>query len=111
MDRLYDENSEFNNLNHLFLMALKYVASMPFGIVVEKWRWEVFSGLPMDAWNRKWWYLREQYEGISHPFNGINNNISFDAGALYEIPADLQYIRLSNKLCSLKYKSSKFTWY
>ena len=45
--------------------ALDGVAFLPFGLLVDKWRWQVFSGeLTPDTYNSGWWALREQYQGV-----------------------------------------------
>ena len=51
---------------------------MPYGLVVDKFRWDIFSGLPEEKWNERWTELRLQYQGISSPtdldgFNAAGN--------------------------------------
>jgi peptidyl-dipeptidase A len=77
-----------------FLMrrALDKVAFLPFGLVVDQWRWKVFSGeVPPDRYNEGWWALREQYQGVAAPV--ARSEADFDAGAKYHVPANTPYTR------------------
>ncbi len=72
--------------------ALGKVAFLPFGILVDQWRWGVFSGeIPSDAYNAGWWKLREKYQGIRAP-NARGEDL-FDPGAKYHIPGNTPYSR------------------
>ncbi|KAJ6635505.1 Angiotensin-converting enzyme, partial [Pseudolycoriella hygida] len=84
-------DSEADNINALYKMALERVAFLPFGLLIDKWRWDVFDGTtPESQWNQHWWELREKYQKIKAPtFRGEE---FFDPGAKYHIPADSQYI-------------------
>lgn len=80
-----------DNINALFKMALERVAFLPFGLLIDKWRWDVFSGsVKEDKWNQHWWELREKYQKVSPP--STRNESFFDPGAKYHIPADSTYI-------------------
>jgi peptidyl-dipeptidase A len=72
--------------------ALDKVAFLPFGIMIDKWRWKVFSGEvgPKD-YNDAWWDLRLQYQGIAPALP--RGNAEFDAGAKYHIAANVPYAR------------------
>jgi peptidyl-dipeptidase A len=72
--------------------ALEKVAFLPFGIAVDQWRWKVFSGEvgPTD-YNRTWWEVRTQYQGIAPP--SPRGEDEFDAGAKYHVPANVPYMR------------------
>jgi peptidyl-dipeptidase A len=84
-------DSEADNINALFHMALERVAFLPFGLLIDMWRWDVFSGeVPESEWNKHWWELREKYQKIKSP--SIRDEEFFDPGAKYHIPADSQYI-------------------
>ena len=84
-------DTEEDNINALFKMALERVAFLPFGLLIDKWRWDVFSGeVKEDKWNAHWWSLREKYQKIKAPIDRSEND--FDPGAKYHIPADSQYI-------------------
>jgi peptidyl-dipeptidase A len=77
----------------LLRMALDKVAFMPFGLLVDKWRWQVYSGqTPTSAYNTDWWKLRTQYQGIVPP-GGARPADAFDAGAKYHVPANVPYTR------------------
>lgn len=40
-------------------MALQKIAFLPFGYLIDQWRWGVFSGrTPPERYNSEWWYLR-----------------------------------------------------
>ncbi|MFZ6649550.1 M2 family metallopeptidase [Undibacterium sp. TJN25] len=72
--------------------ALEKVAFLPFGYLVDQWRWQVYSGKvdPKD-YDKVWWELREKYQGIKRPAPMEDNG--FDAGAKYHVPADTPYAR------------------
>lgn len=72
-------------------MALQRVAFLPFGLLIDKWRWDVFSGaIPENQWNQHWWNLRQRYQKIQAP--SVRGEEFFDPGAKYHVPADSQYI-------------------
>jgi peptidyl-dipeptidase A len=72
--------------------ALEKVAFLPFGLLIDKWRWDVFSGKTKPAdYNKAWWELRRRYQGIDAP--GPRTEEDFDAGAKYHIPANVPYTR------------------
>src|SRR6185503_15027085 len=58
--------SDKGEINVLLKMALEKVAFLPFGKLIDQWRWDVFSGKtkPSD-YNKAWWALRLQYQGVS----------------------------------------------
>ncbi|MFZ6816471.1 M2 family metallopeptidase [Undibacterium sp. Rencai35W] len=76
----------------LLSRALEKVAFLPFGYLVDQWRWKVYSGkvAPKD-YDKVWWELREKYQGIKRPAPMEENG--FDAGAKYHVPADTPYAR------------------
>lgn len=72
-------------------MALERVAFLPFGLLIDKWRWEVFSGeVTEEKWNERWWELREKYQKVSPP--SARDETFFDPGAKFHVPGDSQYI-------------------
>lgn len=76
----------------LLRSALDKVAFLPFGLMVDKWRWQVFSGeISPDEYNQGWWDLREQYQGLKPPVERSEED--FDPGAKYHIPANTPYSR------------------
>ncbi len=57
-----------DDVEFLLRMALDKVAFLPFGLLVDQWRWKVFSGeIPPAQYNDAWWALREQYQGVAAP--------------------------------------------
>ncbi len=79
-------------LNFLMKMALDKVAFLPFGLLIDKWRWDVFNGkTPKAKYNEAWWALRSKYQGVSAPTP--RSEADFDPGAKYHIPASTPYIR------------------
>ncbi|MCB1033313.1 MAG: M2 family metallopeptidase [Acidobacteria bacterium] len=80
------------DLGLLLRMAMDKVAFLPFGLLVDQWRWKVFSGeVGPDAYNASWWTLREKYQGISAPVARSEQN--FDAAAKYHVSAVVPYSR------------------
>ncbi|KAB2907528.1 MAG: M2 family metallopeptidase [Kofleriaceae bacterium] len=72
--------------------ALEKIAFLPWGLLVDKWRWEAFSGKITPAqWNDRWWELRRQYQGIVSPVPRAATD--FDPGAKYHVPANTPYLR------------------
>ena len=72
--------------------ALDKIAFLPFGLMIDKWRWEVFSGQVKPAdYNKAWWTLREKYQGVAPPVN--RSETDFDPGAKYHIPGNTPYAR------------------
>ena len=79
-------------LNRQMNTALEKIAFLPFGLLVDKWRWDVFSGkVKPDQYNDHWWALRRQYQGVSPPVPRTPDD--FDAGAKYHVPANVPYMR------------------
>ncbi|XP_042865638.1 angiotensin-converting enzyme-like [Penaeus japonicus] len=86
------DDSFENDINFLFSMALDKIAFLPFGYLVDKWRWEVFSGETSESdYNSRWWDLRLNYQGVSSPL--IRDEEDFDPGAKFHIPANVPYVR------------------
>ncbi len=72
--------------------ALEKIAFLPFGLLIDQWRWKVFSGeIPPEKYNQAWWDLRLKYQGISPP--GPRSEQDFDPGAKYHVPANVPYTR------------------
>jgi len=80
------------DLGLLMQQALDGVAFLPFALVVDKWRWQVFSGeLTPATYNSGWWALRTQYQGVRAPVD--RSPEAFDPGAKYHIPGNVPYMR------------------
>jgi len=89
IDKVPDSNAD---LGFLLNRALDKVAFLPFGYLVDQWRWKVFSGeIGPNDYNRAWWELREKYQGIAPPVPRSEQD--FDAGAKYHVPANVPYAR------------------
>jgi peptidyl-dipeptidase A len=79
-------------INQQMKMALDKIAFLPFGRVIDLWRWKVFSGeITPDHYNQAWWDLRRQYQGIAPPV--ARTEAQFDPGAKYHIPDNTPYTR------------------
>ena len=76
----------------LLRLALDHVAFLPFGITIDKWRWEVFAGkVAPDQYTRRWWELRGSYGGVMPPVARTASD--FDPGAKYHVPGNVPYMR------------------
>ena len=76
----------------LLRQALDKVAFLPFSVVMDQWRWRVFSGqVPPDRYNAAWWELRERYQGVRAP--SARGEEFFDPGAKYHVPGNTPYAR------------------
>jgi len=77
-----------------FLMhkALEKIAFLPFGLLVDQWRWGVFSGkIEPSKYNAAWWQLRKRYQGVAPPVQC--SEADFDPGAKFHVPANVPYMR------------------
>jgi peptidyl-dipeptidase A len=78
--------------DYLLQQALEKVAFLPFGLVIDKWRWEVFAGKVKPAeYNKAWWELRQKYQGVAPP--APRSESDFDPGAKYHVPGNVPYMR------------------
>jgi peptidyl-dipeptidase A len=76
----------------LLKKALEKLAFLPFGLVIDQWRWKVFSGeITTENYNRTWWELRRKYQGIAPA--GARGEDEFDPGAKYHVAANVPYMR------------------
>jgi peptidyl-dipeptidase A len=72
--------------------ALDKIAFLPFGLMIDKWRWQVFSGEVKPAnYNAAWWTLREKYQGVAPPVD--RTEADFDPAAKYHISSNTPYAR------------------
>ncbi|WP_444935264.1 M2 family metallopeptidase [Microbulbifer sp. JMSA004] len=89
MNEVPDESKD---IGYLMQQALDKIAFLPFGLLVDKWRWQVFNGeVKPEDYNKAWWKLREDYQGIAAPVERSEEN--FDPGAKYHIPGNTPYAR------------------
>lgn len=85
-------NDTESDINALMKMALRKVAFLPFGFLIDQWRWKVFSGkITEENYNAAWWELRTKYQGIKPAVERTEK--AFDPGCKYHIPANTPYIR------------------
>lgn len=76
----------------LLRRALEKVAFLPFGLMIDQWRWKVFAGQIQPAnYNQSWWELREKYQGVKAPVARAATD--FDPGAKYHVPGGVPYTR------------------
>ena len=80
------------NLNPMMRKALEKIAFLPFGLLMDKWRWGVFSGrVKPGDYNKAWWKLRLKYQGVAP--TAPRGEEHFDPGAKYHIPGNVPYAR------------------
>jgi peptidyl-dipeptidase A len=76
----------------LMQRALEKVAFLPFGLLIDQWRWKVFKGEVTPAeYNKAWWDLRLKYQGVAPP--SARGEEFFDPGAKFHIPGNTPYTR------------------
>jgi peptidyl-dipeptidase A len=76
----------------LLNQSLDRLAFLPFGLLVDQWRWQVFSGAIAPAdYNSSWWQLKLKYQGVAPP--SPRGEEFFDPGAKYHVPANTPYTR------------------
>jgi peptidyl-dipeptidase A len=79
-------------INQQMKMALDKIAFLPFGKLIDEWRWAVFDGRVKPAdYNKAWWDLRLKYQGMVPPV--ARSEADFDPGAKYHIPGNTSYTR------------------
>ncbi|MBM4358249.1 MAG: M2 family metallopeptidase [Deltaproteobacteria bacterium] len=90
VDRI--QKSSKADLNYLMKMALDKIAFLPFGKLIDEWRWDVFAGKTRPSeYNAAWWALRTKYQGITPPVP--RSEADFDPGAKYHVPGNVPYTR------------------
>ena len=81
-----------NDIPELLKQALDRVAFLPFGLLVDQWRWKVFSGeVKPSEYNKAWWDLRLKYQGLQPP--AARSEADFDPGAKYHVASNTPYTR------------------
>lgn len=79
-------------VNAQMRMALAKVAFLPFGLMIDRWRWGVFDGsIKPGEYNKAWWQLKAKYQGVA-PATPRGEEF-FDAAAKYHVPANTPYTR------------------
>ena len=83
---------ESADTGYLLKMALDKIAFLPFGLMIDQWRWKVFSGEITPAqYNQAWWELKAKYQGIAPPLERSESD--FDPGAKYHVASNTPYVR------------------
>jgi len=83
---------EKSRIDALMKKALEKVAFLPFGLLIDKWRWDVFSGKTPDAQlDASWWALKAKYQGVAPPEARTEGD--FDPGAKFHVASSTPYIR------------------
>jgi peptidyl-dipeptidase A len=108
--QLSSEDAYKQDINFLLYQALQKIAFLPFGFLIDNYRWAVFNGqIPFNRLNEGnqlilfrssifsferlgWWEMRTKYQGISPPVPRTENT-DFDPGSKFHIPANVPYIR------------------
>lgn len=86
------EDNQKAVINQQMKLALDKVAFLPFGKIIDQWRWQVFAGkIKPEDYNKSWWQLVNQYQGVRSAIPRSEND--FDAGAKYHIAANVPYTR------------------
>ena len=89
LDKAPDTSKDIGLLLH---KALEKIAFLPFGLVIDQWRWKVFSGeIPPEKYNETWWQLRQKYQGVAPPVD--RSEADFDPAAKYHVAANVPYMR------------------
>ncbi|HEY2114295.1 MAG TPA: M2 family metallopeptidase [Candidatus Angelobacter sp.] len=83
---------ESADIGYLLKQAMDKIAFLPFGLMIDKWRWEVFSGeVTPEQYNKAWWDLKAKYQGVAPPV--ARSEADFDPGAKYHIASNTPYVR------------------
>ena len=79
-------------VNRQMKVASEKIAFLPFGKLVDQWRWGVFSGaIPPERYNAAWWELKRKYQGVDSAIP--RSEADFDPGAKYHVPGNTPYTR------------------
>jgi peptidyl-dipeptidase A len=83
---------ESADTGYLLKMALDKIAFLPFGLLIDQWRWKVFNGeITPEQYNKMWWQLKAKYQGVAPPVE--RSEADFDPGAKYHIASNTPYAR------------------
>ncbi len=76
----------------LLAKSLEKIAFLPFGLMIDQWRWKVFSGeVTPENYTKAWWELRLKYQGVAP--TGARSDTDFDPAAKYHVAANVPYMR------------------
>ncbi|XP_075911324.1 angiotensin-converting enzyme 2-like [Petromyzon marinus] len=85
-------DDEETDMNFLLKQALTIVATLPFTLSLEQWRWKVFSGdIPRNEWMKTWWQMKREMVGVVEPI--LHNEDYCDPAALFHVANDYSFIR------------------
>ncbi|GAU88090.1 hypothetical protein RvY_00850-2 [Ramazzottius varieornatus] len=88
----YNSNDKDAEINFMFSTALEKIAFLPFGLVMDMYRYDVFNGkIKTTELNAQWWKYVNKYQGICSPVGRSEDD--FDPGAKYHTAADVPYMR------------------
>jgi peptidyl-dipeptidase A len=83
---------ESADIGYLLKEAMDKIAFLPFGLLIDQWRWKVFSGeVTPEQYNKAWWELKAKYQGVAPPTDRSESD--FDPGAKYHIASNTPYAR------------------
>jgi peptidyl-dipeptidase A len=83
---------ESADIGYLLKQAMDKIAFLPFGLMIDQWRWKVFSGeITPEQYNKAWWDLKAKYQGVAPPVE--RSEADFDPGAKYHIASNTPYAR------------------
>ncbi|HMF91600.1 MAG TPA: M2 family metallopeptidase [Candidatus Angelobacter sp.] len=89
LDKVPPESAD---TGYLLKMALDKIAFLPFGLLIDQWRWKVFSGeITPEQYNKMWWELKAKYQGVAPPVE--RSEADFDPGAKYHVASNTPYTR------------------
>lgn len=86
------DNDADSDINYLMSIALDKLAFIPFGYLMDKYRWKVFSGeTNAKNLNEAWWFDRIRYQGVVPPLP--RSEMDFDPAAKFHISNNVPYVR------------------
>ena len=84
--------SDKSRINQQMKMALEKIAFLPFGLLIDKWRWDVFSGkVAPDQYDAAWWADKLKYQGVAPP--EARTEEDFDPAAKFHVASSTPYAR------------------
>ncbi|XP_077996677.1 angiotensin-converting enzyme-like [Glandiceps talaboti] len=87
-----DDRTYERDINFLMRQALERITLLPYALVIDKWRWEIYRGQTKPGdYNSRYWQLRRDIQGVAPPVNRTEHD--FDPGAKHHVAAGIPYIR------------------
>mmetsp|Transcript_1664 Transcript_1664/g.6191 ORF Transcript_1664/g.6191 Transcript_1664/m.6191 type:complete len:458 (-) Transcript_1664:3448-4821(-) len=89
-----DDQAKYEEgINYLMSVALEKISFLPYGYLIDLWRWDAFSeSVPFDKLNERYWQLRNDLQGVAAPVPRASNK-DFDPVAKFHVAADVPYMR------------------